>query len=130
MTENNAVVGFVRDYLADGPQWSADLNDAGKDAGYSPSSIGRARQTLGCVKRKIGKAWRVAVSVSPDGDVWVWGIDRDMLGYVGDDPVNATDWRCFDAPPPHELLGPLPDDTWSRVWDTTTNPTQQPEGNQ
>lgn len=71
----------------------------------------------------------IASAVSPTGDTWLWGLDRGQLGYVDEAPVNATDWRCFDAPPEHERLGELPDEVYDRIWnDTPTNELTQPEG--
>lgn len=65
--------------------------------------------------------WSVATSIDRDGRGWVWGIDHERLRYADDDSPDggSTNWSAYVDPPPHERLGPLPDDIAGRIHRTT-----------
>jgi hypothetical protein len=48
----------------------------------------------------------VVVGVDVDGSLVPFAWDRQEGGWA----------RCYDCPPEHEELGPLPDEVWRRLW--------------
>lgn len=54
--------------LGNGPRPSTDVEDEGKQAGFSKRTLDRARQELGIIARKVGAAWWIALPVH-EGDL-------------------------------------------------------------
>ncbi len=73
-TQLLAAQQFLRDFLADGPQWSGDVTEAALEAGYSEATMLRARQGVAVVRKfsppggvRGAGAWYLRLPGQPDG---------------------------------------------------------------
>lgn len=94
---------WLRDVLADGPKAAGDIQKEGKKAGFSKSSLWRAKDRLGVKSIKVGFA-----------KGWGWKLPEEFtedpihLGVNSSDPKNmqATDSdQEFTKNPSHEFFG-------------------------
>lgn len=74
--------------------------------------VRRDWMVLPSVEFEVGHGYRASEAVLPDGSVF-FGL-RDMT-------AAKNEWaRCYECPPDHEELGPVPDDVWWRLHPTPT----------